>query len=1234
MRVVIDMQGAQTESRFRGIGRYTLSFSQAVVRNRGEHEIILALSGLFPDTIEPIRAAFDGLLPQENIRVWHAPGPVADKQPGNDARREIAELTREAFLASLQPDVIHICSLFDGYVDDAVASIGRFDQNTPVSVALYDLIPLLNPDQYLRPNPSFELYYRRKIDDLKKASRFLAISEFSRNEGIDNLQLDKPQVVNVGTAVEPQFQQSRFLKEVSQPLFKKCGIARPYVLYTGGADERKNLPRLIQGYAALPRELRQKYQLLFAGKMPEGNIADFKRKAIQAGLECHELCFSGYVSDEELVQLYNLCELYVFPSWHEGFGLPALEAMASGAPVIGANSSSLPEVIGLDDALFDPMDVESIRNKMHQALTDSSFRKRLCEHGLRRAKSFTWDKTAKRAIAAWETLPSPDQARYLETSLNEERFFSLLGLRLRGQNDATISNLSACIAINQQAGIQRQLLVDVSELCQHDAATGVQRVVRSYLKGLLHSPPAGFRVEPVYAMRDHGYRYARRFTLEFLGQDTSQASDSFIRWQRGDIFFGLDMQHHVQLAQKEFYQGLRQAGVTVKFLIYDLLPIQLADYFRDPNAKELHEQLLAMIVTTDGAICISKATANALMEWTESSNLQSSPNFQTTWVHMGADIEGSLTSKGLPADADRVLSALAVRKSFLCVATLEPRKSQQQILEALDQLWAQEVEVNLVLVGQQGWKTEELAERIRTHPELGRRLFWLQGISDEYLEKIYSACSCLIAASLNEGFGLPLIEAARHGLPIIARDIPVFREVAADNAYYFTGETPAELVSALQTWLALFSREQHPQSHALHWSTWQQSTEKLKTALIGQNYPRRQLLVDISELVQRDAKTGIQRVVRNVLREWLKYPPAGYRVEPVYATVEQPYRYARRFISRFLGSTESVDVDEPIEFTAGDIFFALDLQPQTQTIQADSYQQMRRQGVIVKFLVHDLLAILEPQYFSSGTSELLTNWMNVVAESDGVICVSRAVANDLSLWIKNKSWQRQRSFTVDWSHNGATLEILATPSELEQSAEQLIKPPLDCTTFLMVGTLEPRKGHAQVLEAFEHLWRDKHEVNLVVVGKQGWLVDSLMERLRNHTEVNKRLFWLEGISDEYLEAVYAASTCLIAASYGEGFGLPLIEAAQHELPIIARDIPVFREVAGEHAYYFEAETSEALAQAIKDWLGLYQDNQHPKSDEMTWLTWAESARQLLNFVTSPTSMLGQNENSKPLSSIG
>lgn len=171
-------------------------------------------------------------------------------------------------------------------------------------------------------------------------------------------------------------------------------------------------------------------------------------------------------------------------------------------------------------------------------------------------------------------------------------------------------------------------------------------------------------------------------------------------------------------------------------------------------------------------------------------------------------------------------------------------------------------------------------------------------------------------------------------------------------------------------------------------------------------------------------------------------------------------------------------------------------------------------------------------------------------------------------------------------------------------------------SFLLVGTIEPRKGHAQVLAAFEQLWQAGQDVNLVIVGKLGWKVENLIEQLRNHEELGKRLFSLESVSDEYLEKFYAASTCLIAASYGEGFGLPLIEAAQHKLPVIARDIPVFREVAGEHAYYFDTDTSEGLAQSIKTWLALYQNGQHPKSDAMPWLTWKESAQQLLLHIVN------------------
>lgn len=1221
MRIVIDMQGAQTESRFRGIGRYTLSFAQAVVRNRGEHEVLLALSGLFPDTIEPIRAAFDGLLPQENIRVWHAPGPVRELESENGARREVAELMREAFLASLQADVIHVSSLFEGYVDDAVTSIRRFDKQTLVSVTLYDLIPLLNPDQYLKPNPSYAAYYERKVNHLRQADTFLAISEHARQEGLQYLGVDENRVVNVSTAIEPTFQPVLLGDAEKSTLLRKLGVSRPFVLYTGGSDERKNLPRLIEAWSKLPPSLRQAHQLLMAGRMPDGHVSDLKQTAKAHGLADDELIIGGYVSDDELIQLYSLCKLFVFPSWHEGFGLPALEAMACGAPVIGANTSSLPEVIGLDEALFDPINVDAISNKIASCLSDDAFLATLKQHGQTQCQRFSWDDTAQEALGTWAALttqPNKQKASPVGMADAANALINAIAPHMSKASSSALSLLASHLARNAAAGIERQLLVDISELCQHDAATGVQRVVRSYLHHLLQNPPRGFNVQPVYATLTEGYRYARAFTAKMAGQESNPLEDSPIHWQRGDIFFGLDMQHHVQLAHTGTFTQLRNDGVVVKFLVYDLLPIQLADFFKDGNAKDLHEQLLALIAAQDEAICISKATAEAFDHWVESQGIKTANNFRTTWVHMGADLEGSKPSTGLPSDTSATLQTLRKRPTFLAVSTLEPRKAQGQILDAVEHLWAQGHDVNLVLVGQQGWKVETLVEHITGHPELGKRLFWLKGISDEYLERVYQASTCLVAASINEGFGLPLIEAARHGIPVIARDIPVFREVAGDAAYYFHAEDGVQLATALNDWLLLHSQGSVPPSTGMQWSTWQQSTEQLKTALTQRNYPRRQLLVDISELVQRDARTGIQRVVRSILNEWLICPPDGFRVEPVYATIDAPYRYAKKFTRRFLGlSFDSIE-DEPMEYQPGDKFLGLDLNHYVPRVHRNYLHSMHLAGVDVRFVIYDLLPIQFPQFWEPqhNVHTVVDEWMSVISQLGGAICISKSVARDFNDWRASKGIDDNKSFKVDWFHLGADTIASIPTTGLPDDSGSVLSLVKSSPSFLMVGTLEPRKGHEQVLDAFEQLWQSGTGVNLVIVGKQGWMMDQLSHKLRNHEQLGKHLFWLEGISDEYLEKVYAASTCLIAASYGEGFGLPLIEAAQHKIPIIARDIPVFREVAGPHAFYFDSTSGKDLSDSISVWLTQYKEGQHPRSDDMPWLTWKQSAEILARTINT------------------
>jgi glycosyltransferase involved in cell wall biosynthesis len=826
MRLVIDLQGAQSASRFRGIGRYTLSLAQALVRNCGSHEVSIALNGLFPETIEPLRGVFEGLLPQDRIKVWNAAGPVRGCDATNQWRREVAELTREAFIAEFMPDLVHIPSMVEGYIDDAVTSIGLYTFGIPTVVTLHDVIPLLNPEVYLSPNPSYAQFYLHKLEQLKKADAWLAVSSAAAVECGVALGLDKDRIFPIVSAADPVFCEDR--GEIDDTVLSGIQLAgRPFILYSGGADERKNLPRLIRAYASLPVPLRYGYQLVFAGQMPDCTVQQLHNLAFQLGLQNEELMFTGYVSDQQLAGLYRSCQLFVFPSWHEGFGLPVLEAMSCGAAVICARGSSLTEVVGWEEALFDPFDETTIAAKLLQGLTDKRFREALKRHGRNRAGEFSWDTTAYRVWKAFETVLA-ERLPVTDRVVPEPLIDAIAGLKtVVKPTDRDLVATAWSIVQNHPCKQSKQLFVDISELVQRDARSGVQRVTRSILKELLDSPPADYQVVPVYATREEpGYRQAASFIARLTGAD-DVIEDTVIDPAPGDIFLGLDLQHHVVQAQQPYLDHLYHLGIPVWFVVYDLLPVLMPHTF-PPGADSGHAAWLQVITRYTGALCISRTVADELDLWCRHHAAARTRPYRISWFHLGADVEGSLPSGGLPDDAPQVLSTLAARPSFLMVGTIEPRKGYVCALAAFEQLWAADVAVNLVIVGKQGWMVEELAQRLRSHPEQGKRLFWLEGVSDEYLAKLYEAGSCLIAASEGEGFGLPLIEAAQHGLPIIVRDIPVFREVGGAYADYFDGSSPSGLASAVSAWLSAGTARG---GRELSWLTWAESAGQIRDRL-------------------------------------------------------------------------------------------------------------------------------------------------------------------------------------------------------------------------------------------------------------------------------------------------------------------------------------------------------------------------------------------------------------------
>ncbi len=839
MHIILDLQGAQGDSRLRGIGRYSLSLAEAIVRNRGTHDIIIALNDMLPDGVEPVRAAFEGLLPRENIRVWRGVGPTDAYQPGNEGRRQASEWLREAWLASLAPDVVHISSLFEGFGDNAIHSIGATGWALPTAVTLYDLIPLLKGSSFGHVEPAFEPFYRDRLIHLRQADRLLCISGSARQEAISLLGVKDEVAVNISAAVDARFHPRDIEAAEQADMMARLGLSRRPVFYSGAIDERKNHLRLIAAYARLPDALRQTHQLVIAGRLPDADLEAFNRQAQQVGLKPGEMILTGRVEDNDLVRLYNLCALFVFPSLHEGFGLPLLEAMACGAPAIAANLTSMPEIVGRQDALFDPYDVDAIAAKMQQALEDETFRASLSESGLKRAATYSWDVTARKAIAAFEALhaakpadiaPTPEAV--VEAAI--DHFAERADLGKGG-----LVALSEALAMTFALPAPRQLLLDISELATKDSRTGIQRVVRSLLGELLARPPAGFVVRPVYSAQGAtGYRYATGFIRHFLAggddiySETDVADDTVIEVRPGDVFLGLDLLHMIVGQQADLYRSWRRLGVEVYFVVYDLLPIRLPQFF-NVEVEDAHHKWLQVLAEMDGVVAISRAVADETVQWLAEKGPSRHRPLKVGWFHLGADIEGSRPSTGVPPESALVFQAMRERPTFLMVGTMEPRKGYAQVIDAFDALWAEGVDANLVLVGKLGWHVGALVGKVRDHPMRGQRFFWLEDASDEYLQRLYEKADALIAASEGEGFGLPLIEAARHDLSIIARDLPVFREVAGERASFFAAHDATGLTEHLKAWLVLHAEDSAPHSAGMPWLTWAQSRDQLVDVILN-----------------------------------------------------------------------------------------------------------------------------------------------------------------------------------------------------------------------------------------------------------------------------------------------------------------------------------------------------------------------------------------------------------------
>ncbi|APA88936.1 glycosyltransferase family 4 protein [Paraburkholderia sprentiae WSM5005] len=391
---------------------------------------------------------------------------------------------------------------------------------------------------------------------------------------------------------------------------------------------------------------------------------------------------------------------------------------------------------------------------------------------------------------------------------------------------------SSRLSLATEAGrnCEQRLLVDVSIIAQQNAGTGIQRVVLAILGQLLIDPPHGWTVEAIYATRKSPYRYANDFVSRTFGIDAS-SEDTLVKVHRGDLFLGLDMASRILSRRKRDLALWQKQGVCFVFIVYDLLPALHPDWFTQRARKAFAQWLTTLAIHATALLCISNSAADETRNWFLTHYKLDSADLPISWFHLGADFEGGATQN--EASATNNCVATTVQPTLLMVGTVEPRKGYEQAIAAMELLWSQGNDVKLVIVGKRGWNVDDLVARIERHPELNNRLLWFPDTTDQQLINLYQQATGVVMASNGEGFGLPLIEAAKFGVPVLARDIKVFREIAGDNVSYFSGTTASNLAAPLQSWLLEMIAGKAPDIRELHWLTWAESATHLKRKLVS-----------------------------------------------------------------------------------------------------------------------------------------------------------------------------------------------------------------------------------------------------------------------------------------------------------------------------------------------------------------------------------------------------------------
>ncbi|MBV8357669.1 MAG: glycosyltransferase [Deltaproteobacteria bacterium] len=1228
MRVVVDLQAFPVSTAPPTvIDHYCASLACAILRHAGDHEVHVVINHSSEEFLEKLQGEFPDLCRNGAFRASRL--PFLDTAKGSGGwHRAAAELVREHALLQLQPEIVLCIPLISASTAIVLSQLRC--TGIPTAIALskppYATRPESNSKQHAS-NASELSLSTVHIGQRRQAELVLTISEYCKRQLLEVLELQPEHVVVVPPGVDERFRPAAMSEAQAHSVTRRFALNQDFILSIAGGTSQ-DIERLLEAYALLPSELRTANRLAIVGVIEGGESRRLMQLARSYGLADGELVFTGETSDDELAVLYDKCKLLVLPSLEEVSAQQALDAMSHGTPVLGPDHASIPEILGVYEMLFDPASARQMSEKICQVLASAEFRQKLKINASEQARRFSWRDSVRRsfeALDALRTCRSADSKPHPPLPKRRPRMAYLSPLP---PERSGIADYSAELLPELARYYEIELITDLAQVSDPYLQEHFRRMpfrhfeksARSYQCILYHIGNSPFHSQ-IPSLLEHypGPVVLHDFYLSHLFKHL-ETTDGVSLWRNLYVSHGYPgllararkgaeaaiWAYPCNLAVLSHASGIIVHSDHARQLAHEWFGISTESWkvipqLRRPSPKiDRHKARKILGISPDtflvcsfGFLAPTKLNDLLFQSWLGSS-LASIPN--CCLVFAGGD------GAGRPYQINDMTPSQVRATGYLSKEEYELYLAAADVgVQLRGELSRGETPRSVLDCMAQG-----LATIVSSHPALAE-------LPADSVLRLPANCgreelmAALERLYREPGYRMMLGQNAQQYVGA-KRSPALIAQQYAEAMEEFASNHPAAITNRVGVNLAKLASKAGPSDDDFA-AVASCIAENSRTAAV------RQLLVDVTVLVSLgDEKTGIHRTTRGILAQLLENPPSGWRVEPVYRGHRDTYRYARKLVRNYL-HLEGLNLeDAPVAVNPGDVFLGLDWDPgiAIDDRAANWLLHHRQRGMRTVFTIYDLLPLQHSEWFKPEMQPLFQGWLSRICRiADGFACISRAVADELVGWLDTSSAVAARAFDIGYFHLGSDLETSWASQGLSPDEQKLLDTLKGREVLVMIGTVEPRKGHSQALSAMEHLWAEGVNLSLVICGRQGWMVDEIAQQLRSHPELGHRLFWMEQATDEALLQLYAIASGALMASGGEGFGLPLVEAAKHGVPIIARDLPVFREVAGEHAFYFSGHHTTDLADALRSWLMLYRRGAHPESRMMPWLTWQQSTQQLL-----------------------